>query len=94
MKLLLFYEDGRDALFNLSQDIGERADLSKQMPETTTRLRQHLDAYLAAVDAQFAAPNPQYDPSKPPPPIKKGGDRKMNPKKIPRTGKNLPSTTN
>ena len=73
LKLMHFYEDGRDALFDLSNDLGERRDLARQMPAETARLRKRLDAYLTAIDAQFATPNPNYDPSKPPPPVKKGG---------------------
>jgi arylsulfatase A-like enzyme len=83
LKLLHFYEDDRDALFDLSKDIGERNDLSAKMPDETARLRKRLDDYLAAIDAQFARPNPQYDPSTPPPPTKGGGDKRMNPKKLP-----------
>lgn len=75
LKLMHFYEDDRDALFDLSKDLGERHDLAKEKPAETASLRKRLDAYLAAVDAQFATPNPNYDPSKPPPPMKKGGGK-------------------
>lgn len=82
LKLMHFYEDDRDALFDLSKDIGERNDLAAKMPDETARMRKRLDDYLAAVDAQFTAPNPQFDPSKPLPPTKNGGDKKMNPKRM------------
>lgn len=75
LKLMHFYEDNRDALFDLAKDLGERRDLAKEMPAEAASLRQRLDAYLSAVDAQFASPNPNYDPSKPLPPIKKGGGK-------------------
>lgn len=81
LKLMHFYEDDRDALFDLSQDLGERRDLAKDRPAEATSLRRRLDAYLASIDAQFATTNSSYDPSKPPPPIKKGGGKKGNDKK-------------
>ncbi|MBA4019416.1 MAG: sulfatase [Pirellula sp.] len=83
LKLMHFYEDDRDALFDLSKDIGERSDLASKMPAEAARMRKQLDAYLAAVDAQFATPNSNFDPSKPLPPTKNGGDKKTNPKKTP-----------
>lgn len=73
LKLIKFYEDDRVALFDLSQDIGERQDLAVQMPGEAAHLRQRLESYLAAVDAQFPTPNAQYDPSRPAPPAR---DRK------------------
>ncbi len=83
LKLMHFYEDDRDALFDLSKDIGERNDLAAKMPDEAARMRKQLDAYLAAVDAQFVTPNSSFDPTKPLPPTKNGGDKKMNPKKTP-----------
>ena len=65
LKLMHFYEDDRDALFDLSTDLGERNDLSARMPEEVARLRERLQTYLKAIDAQFATPNPQYDPNQP-----------------------------
>lgn len=81
LKLMHFYEDDRDALFDLSKDLGERRDFSQEKSNETASLRKRLDAYLVAIDAQFATPNPNYDPSKPPPPIKKGGGKKGENKK-------------
>lgn len=75
LKLIHFYEDDRDALFDLAKDLGERRDLATERPAETTGLRKRLDAYLAEVDAQFATLNPNYDPSKPLPPIRKGGGK-------------------
>lgn len=75
LKLIHFYEDDRDALFDLANDLGERRDLATERPAETTGLRKRLDAYLAEVDAQFATLNPNYDPSKPLPPIRKGGGK-------------------
>lgn len=84
LKLIKFYEDDRVALFDLSQDIGERQDLAAQMPGEAAHLRQRLESYLAAVDAQFPTPNPQYDPSRPAPPTRdrKGGKKGGKPKPV------------
>lgn len=74
-KLLLFYEDNRVALFDLTKDMSERTDVSAQMPAETARLRERLKKYLAAVDAQFPTPNPNYDPSRPVSPARKKGGK-------------------
>ena len=88
LKLMHFYEDDRDALFDLSKDIGERNDLSVTMPAEAARMRKQLDSYLATVDAQFAVPNPQFDPNRPLSPVRKpGGEMKPAPKRKP-GGKN------
>lgn len=75
LKLMHFYEDNRDMLFDLSKDIGERNDLTATMPTEAAQLRKKLDGYLRAVDAQFPTPNPQYDPSRPATSNKKGGKK-------------------
>lgn len=83
LKLLKFYEDDRLALFNLSQDLGERNDLSRSMPEKAAELQRRLDGNLIAVKAQMPRPNPQYDPNRPPPPRKdgrRGRDRNYRPR--------------
>jgi arylsulfatase A-like enzyme len=77
LKLLLFYEDDRVMLFDLAKDLGERDDLAQRMPAESQRLRERLDGYLAAVDAQLPLPNPAFDPAQPPPPREKGKNRDM-----------------
>jgi arylsulfatase A-like enzyme len=83
LKLMWFYEDNRVALFDLSNDISESNNLSWQMPAETGQLRDRLQKYLTAVDAQFPTPNPQFDPSRPVVPNreKKGGGGGMQAKK-------------
>ena len=75
LKLIKFYEDNRVVLFDLSKDIGERNDLSERMPTEAKKLRERLDKYLAAVDAQFPTPNPNYDPNRPPTPERGKGNK-------------------
>jgi hypothetical protein len=66
------------ALFDLSKDIGERDDLAQQMPAEANRLRERLERYLAAVDAQMPRPNPDFDPAQPTPSRKKGDTKSTN----------------
>jgi len=77
LKLLRFYEDDRVALFDLSKDIGERDDLAQRMPAEANRLRQRLERYLAAVDAQVPRPNPEFDPAHLGPTREKGKNKDM-----------------
>jgi arylsulfatase A-like enzyme len=76
LKLLHFYEDNHDELYDLSKDIGERNDLAAQRPTETKKLRERLDKYLADVNAQFPMPNPNFDPNQPVEPKKRGGKNK------------------
>jgi arylsulfatase A len=72
MKLIEFYEDGRLELYFLLKDIGEKNDLSKQLPDVTKRMHAMLQRWRESVDAQMPVPNPDYDPDwTPPPPGKK-----------------------
>ncbi|MEZ6057055.1 MAG: sulfatase [Planctomycetaceae bacterium] len=81
LKLLHFYEDQRDLLFDLSKDIGERSDLASTRPDETKKLRERLESYLASVDAQIPTINPDYDPSKPAEPQQKKGGQRTSPAK-------------
>ncbi|MEM7394761.1 MAG: sulfatase, partial [Verrucomicrobiota bacterium] len=44
-KLIEHFEDGSVELYNLKEDLGERNDLSEQMPELAARLKQSLEAW-------------------------------------------------
>ncbi len=63
-RLVHFYEDGHNELYNLASDIGEANDLAASEPERAAQLKQQLDTWLAAVGAQFPTPNPDYDPAR------------------------------
>lgn len=76
LKLIHFYEDDRIALFDLSNDLGERDNLASQMPDEARRLRDQLDGCLAAVAAQMPTPNRNYDPTNPGEPSPKRGGRR------------------
>ena len=63
-RLIHFYEDGRNELYDLATDIGETENLAAGQPERVAELKQKLDTWLAAVGAQFPTPNPAYDATK------------------------------
>ena len=78
-KLIHFYEDGRDELYNLQDDLGERKNLVNQASDVSSKLRKQLDSYLVQVDAQLPTRNPEYDPANPTPTRKqRGGNNKNN----------------
>lgn len=64
LKAYKVYETGALKLFDLSKDPGEKNDLAGQMPDKAADMERRLSAYLKAVNAQMAAPNPNYDPNK------------------------------
>lgn len=77
LKLLHFYEDNHDEIYDLSQDLAERRNLAGERPAETRQLRDRLQKYLAAVDARFPTPNPDFDPTRPAEPGKRGGKNKV-----------------
>ncbi|HTS62160.1 MAG TPA: sulfatase [Candidatus Acidoferrales bacterium] len=62
-KLIEFFEDGRQELFNLSQDIGERRNLALREPRVRARLYERLKGWRGSVGAAMPRPNPAYDPA-------------------------------
>lgn len=63
LRLVHFYEDGHDELYDLAADIGETKDLAAAQPERAKALRTRLDAWLKSVDAQLPTANPAFDPA-------------------------------
>ena len=61
-RLVHFYEDGRDELYDLANDVSESKDLAANEPVRAKALRTRLDAWLKSVDAQLPTTNPAYDP--------------------------------
>lgn len=55
-KLLHYYEDGKDELFRLDQDLGETRDLAAVEPEMRARLSARLMGWLKEVGANFPKP--------------------------------------
>jgi arylsulfatase A-like enzyme len=63
-KLIHYYEDERDELYNLAEDPGEQNDVQAQGKDRAQQLRRRLDAWLKEVDAKLPEPDPQYDSEK------------------------------
>ncbi|MDX2430404.1 MAG: sulfatase [Bacteroides sp.] len=61
-KLIHYYEDGRDELYDLENDLAEEKDLSDQEPEHADELRLALFSYLDEVGARYPVDDPEYSP--------------------------------
>ena len=57
-KLVERFEDGRVHLYNLKDDIGEKNDLSKRMPDRVNRMKAQLHQWYKSVDAKFLRAKP------------------------------------
>ena len=60
LKLIENYEDGSMELYDLSADLEEQNNLIETMPHIADSLRNHLETWRDAVDAQMPEPNPDY----------------------------------
>lgn len=60
-KLIHYYEDGREELYDLGSDIGEEHDLSKTHSELVSRLSEKLFNYLNEVSVKYPEKNPEYN---------------------------------
>ena len=54
-KLLHFYEEERDELYDLADDLSEQRDLAAREPGRARALRRQLDAHLREVGARLPA---------------------------------------
>ena len=63
-KLLEYYENNTVQLFNLKDDIGEKHELSMELPDKTKELRQMLKEWRIEVKADMMEENPNYQPFK------------------------------
>lgn len=60
-KLIRYFEDGRQELYDLETDLSEATDRSSDHPAEITRLGQLLDRWLTEVGARIPPPNPYAD---------------------------------
>jgi arylsulfatase A-like enzyme len=74
-RLVRFYEDGREELYDLAHDEGETTDRAAAEPARAAALAAQLDRWLAAVGAQPPEPNPDHDPARDDPPKPRRQDR-------------------
>ncbi len=59
-KLIHYYEDGHEELYNLKTDEAETTDFAPKHPEIVKKLSEELFAYLKKVGARFPAKDPEY----------------------------------
>ncbi len=64
-KLIEFFNDMHIEFYNIREDLSEERDLSAELPQLATELRNRLHAWRDEVDAQMPLPNPQYNMNKP-----------------------------
>ena len=60
-KLIHYYEDNRNELYNLRNDLEETRDVSDENQELANQLNKKLFEFLKQVDAKFPKPDPEYD---------------------------------
>jgi arylsulfatase A-like enzyme len=60
-KLIHYYEDGREELYNLKTDLGEQNNVAAQNQAKVKQLSAKLFAYLNEVGAKFPAKDPEYN---------------------------------
>ncbi len=63
-KLIHYYEDGRDELYNLEEDIGEQADRLEAHPQVAQRLSAKLGTWLKETGALIPKKDDRFDPVK------------------------------
>ncbi len=61
-KLIEFFENGRQELYNLKDDLGETRNLALREPKIREHLRANLARWRHSVNAAMPTPNPSYDP--------------------------------
>lgn len=63
-KLIHYWEDNRNELYNLTKDIHEDNNLADEQQQITNELYNQLTDWLAEVDAQYPKQDPLYDAQK------------------------------
>lgn len=62
-KLIHYYEDGREELYNLANDLEEENNIANEHPELVKELNNKLFSYLTKVEAKYPQKDPEYDSS-------------------------------
>jgi len=63
-KLIHYYEDGRDELYDIAVDIGEQSDQLKNHPKVAAEMKSKLQAWLKDTGALIPEPDARFDPAK------------------------------
>ena len=61
-KLIHYYEDGREELYNLETDIEETTNLADKNPELATKMSEQLFEMLNEMGARYPEKDPEYNP--------------------------------
>jgi arylsulfatase A-like enzyme len=64
-KLIHWYEEDRDELYRLSDDIEERRDLSNSHTDVRVQLRDELARWQKDLSVAYPTVNPDFDPDRP-----------------------------
>ncbi|MFK7765741.1 MAG: sulfatase [Mariniblastus sp.] len=62
-KLIHYYEDGRNELYNVIDDVSEESNMATEFPEIVEKLERDLNSWLAEVDGRKPIANPNFDVS-------------------------------
>jgi hypothetical protein len=62
-KFIEHYDTAAPELYNLAADPGETTNRAAREPERVSGLRDQLAVWIAQVDAQTNAPNPNFQPA-------------------------------
>ena len=60
-KLIHYYEDGREELYNLALDLSEKNNVAAANPKTVKLLSKELFKYLTSVNAKYPVADPIYN---------------------------------
>ena len=60
-KLIHYWEDGRNELYNLALDIGEQNDVANENIETVERLKNKMESWLTETNANLPIPDPAHN---------------------------------
>ena len=63
-KLIHYFEDGRDELYNLATDAAEKTDVAAKKPDLANKLRDILDRWLDETEAALPVADDQRDAAK------------------------------
>ena len=61
-KLIRFFEDGHEELYNLKEDIGETKNLTDSEPEKRKEMSTKLTAWQEEIEALVPEPNQDFVP--------------------------------
>ena len=62
-KLINYFEDGRNELYHVNRDLGERQNLAAQHPAKTKSMLAELKEWQAEIGARFPTKNPKWNAS-------------------------------